>query len=270
MLLAIDIGNTNTVIGLFDGESLAHQWRISTRVDLTADEVAVMIRGLFESWGMAPENVHDVAVSSVVPPLNESVVEMCRRYLHMDPLVVGPGVRTGVQIRYDNPREVGADRIVNGLAAYRKYGGPAVVIDFGTATTFDAIAANGDYLGGAIAPGIRISMDALFARAAKLPRVEIKPPNPEGHVIGKNTVESMQAGFLYGFVGQIEGIVARMRAELSPRGPGPAGTSNEGCRVIATGGLAGLIASHAPCIEVVDDRLTLDGLRFLHELNRGD
>ncbi|HEV3231894.1 MAG TPA: type III pantothenate kinase [Candidatus Dormibacteraeota bacterium] len=258
MLLAIDIGNTNTVLGVFLGETLEHQWRISTRGDQTADEVAVTLRGLFQSSGVDPARVADVAVSSVVPPLNEAVVEMCRRYLGIEPLVVGPGVRTGVQIRYDNPREVGADRIVNGLAAFRKYGGPAVVIDFGTATTFDAIAVNGDYLGGAICPGIRISMDALFARAAKLPRVEMKQPQ-DGAVIGKNTVDSMQAGFLYGFVGQIEGIVQRMRAELG-----------EGCKVIATGGLATLIAAHASCIEVVDDRLTLDGLRLLHELNRGD
>ena len=200
----------------------------------------------------------DVIISSVVPVLNEAVVDMCDRYLRVKPLVIGPGVRTGVQIRYDNPKEVGADRIVNGVAAYRKYGGPAVVIDFGTATTFDAIAANGDYLGGAIAPGIRISMEALFSRAAKLPLVELLAPR-EGNVIGKNTVESMQAGIIFGFVGQIDGVVERMRGELGGS-----------CRVIATGGLAGLIASHSRAIEVVDENLTLEGLRYLYELNRSD
>ena len=255
MLLAVDVGNSNTVLGAFDGETLTQQWRMSTRAEATADELGVTLRGLAASAGVDLGEIRAVVVSSVVPALNSSVIGMCTRYLHLEPLLVGPGVRTGMQIRYDNPREVGADRIVNGLAAFRKYGGPTIVIDFGTATTFDAIAGNGDYLGGAIAPGIRISMDALFARAAKLPRVELAVP-PEGVTIGKNTVESMQAGFVFGFVGQIEGIVERMTEELG-------GT----CKVVATGGLAGLISDHARCIDVVDDRLTLDGLRFIYELN---
>jgi type III pantothenate kinase len=258
MLLAIDIGNTNTVLGAFDGEALAQHWRIATRADATGDELGVAIRGLFASAEASIADIEHVVVSSVVPVLNESVVDMCDRYLGIKPLVVGPGMRTGVQIRYDNPKEVGADRIVNAVAAFRKYGGPAVVIDFGTATTFDAIAANGDYLGGAIAPGIRISMEALFTRASKLPLVELIAPR-EGNVIGKNTVESMQAGIIFGFVGQIDGVVERMRAELGGS-----------CRVIATGGLASLVNDHSRSIEVVDENLTLEGLRLLYELNQAD
>jgi type III pantothenate kinase len=256
MLLAIDTGNTNTVLGTFDGETLTHHWRLATRIDYTSDELGVILTGLFAGAHVRLDQLDSVVISSVVPGLNQALADMSSRYLGLEPLMIGPGVRTGMQIRYDNPREVGADRIANSVAAFSKYGGPAVVIDFGTATTFDAIGVNGDYLGGAIAPGIRISMDALFNRAAKLPRFELAvPPGLEG-VIGKNTVESMQSGFIFGFAGQIDGIVGRMRDELG-------GT----CRVIATGGLAALIATHAAVIEVVDDNLTLDGLRLLHELN---
>jgi type III pantothenate kinase len=256
MLLAVDIGNTNTVLGVFSGEELVHQWRIATRPDATADELGVIFRGLFDVSGGRLGDVDSMVVSSVVPSLNQAVADVAHRHLHIDPLLIGPGIRTGMQIRYDNPREVGADRIVNSVAAFSKYGGPAVVIDFGTATTFDAIGPTGDYLGGVIAPGIRISMDALFNRAAKLPRFELVVPEGLEGVIGKNTVESMQSGFVFGFAGQIEGIVGRMRVELGGQ-----------CRVIATGGLASLIAAHASVIEVVDDQLTLDGLRLLHELN---
>jgi len=256
MLLAIDIGNTNTVMGAFNGADLAQHWRIATRSDATGDELGVTLRGLFASSEVSTADIDHVIVSSVVPVLNEAVVDMCTRHFGITPLVVGPGIRTGVQIRYDNPKEVGADRIVNAVAAFRKYGGPAVVIDFGTATTFDAIAANGDYLGGAIAPGIRISMEALFSRAAKLPLVELVPPR-EGNVIGKNTVESMQAGIIFGFVGQIDGVVERMRVELGGS-----------CHVIATGGLAVLVDAHSRSIEVVDENLTLEGLRYLYELNQ--
>jgi len=256
MLLAIDIGNSNTVLGAFRGEELVQQWRIATRIDYTADELGVILHGLFAVTGTRLEEIDSMVISSVVPSLNQAVADVATRHLGIQPLVIGPGVRTGMQIRYDNPREVGADRIVNSVAAFSKYGGPAVVIDFGTATTFDAIGRNGDYLGGVIAPGIRISMDALFNRAAKLPRFELAVPEGLEGVIGKNTVESMQAGFVFGFAGQIEGIVGRMREELGGE-----------CRVIATGGLASLIAAHAAVIEVVDDQLTLDGLRLLHDLN---
>jgi type III pantothenate kinase len=254
MLLAIDAGNTNIAIGVFQGEELAHQWRLSTRRDSTADELGVLLRGLFDTAGVAIGEIDGVVISSVVPTLDRSLTGMCRQYLGAEPLVIGPGVRTGVQIRYDNPREVGADRVVNGVAAFHRYGGPAIVVDFGTTTNFDAIADNGDYLGGAIAPGVQISMDALFDRAAKLQRVELVAPRS---VIAKNTVESIQSGFLYGFVGQIEGIVERMRQEL---GGDP--------KVIATGGLAQLISDHTECIQVVDDRLTLDGLRIINDLNK--
>jgi type III pantothenate kinase len=258
MLLAVDIGNSNTVLGVFEGEELTQHWRLATRGDSTADELGVILRGLFASSGLSLDDVGSMVVSSVVPSLNQAVTEMARRHLGLDALIIGPGVRTGMSIRYDNPREVGADRIVNSVAAFHKYGGPAVVIDFGTATTFDAVGRNGDYLGGVIAPGIRISMDALFNHAAKLPRFELALPAGLEGAIGKNTVESMQAGFVFGFAGQIEGIVGRMRAELG-------GES----RVIATGGLASLIAAHTQVIEVVDDNLTLEGLRLLHDLNTG-
>ena len=256
MLLAIDIGNSNIVLGAFHGDELTEHWRIATRIDYTADELGVILRGLFGGTRLRLEEVQEMVVSSVVPSLNEAIADTALRHLGIEPLVIGPGIRTGMQIRVDNPREVGADRIVNSVAAFRKYGGPSVVIDFGTATTFDAISATGDYLGGAIAPGIRISMDALFARAAKLPRFELTLPTGLEGAIGKNTIEHMQAGFVFGFAGQIEGIVGRMREELGGD-----------CPVIATGGLAPLIAAHARVIKIVDENLTLDGLRMLHELN---
>jgi type III pantothenate kinase len=253
-LLAVDVGNTNIVIGAFEKEELRHQWRLSTRAEDSGDELGVTVRGLFDSASLSSADIHAAVISCVVPRLERALQEMCTEYLHLEPLMVSPGIRTGVQIRYDNPKEVGADRVVNGLAAFRKYGGPAIVIDFGTSTNFDAIGPNGDFIGGAIAPGINISMDALFSRAAKLTRVDLQAPRS---VIGKNTVESIQSGFLYGFVGQVEGIVERMRAELG-----------EGCKVIATGGLAPLISAHAKGIDAVDERLTLDGLRFIFELNQ--
>lgn len=258
MLLAVDIGNTTTVIGVFQDETLRQNWRLSTRLEATGDELGALLRGLLTGSDLTMAQVDHVIVSSVVPVLNQAISQMSRKHFGVEPLIVGPGIRTGIQIRTDDPKEVGADRIVNGLAAFRKYGGPAVVIDFGTATTFDAVAANGDYLGGAIAPGINISMEALFSRASKLPRVDLAVPRGVEAAIGKNTIESMQAGFIFGFAGQIEGIVERMRTELGGS-----------CRVIATGGLANLIAPHAGSIEVVDENLTLEGLRIIHELNAG-
>ena len=253
-LLAIDIGNTNIVLGLYDGERLAAQWRISTDHARMPDEYAMLLFDLFAHVDQEPGSVQGIIVASVVPPLTTVFVEMSERYLHQTPLMVDAGVRTGVRVRYDNPRDVGADRVVNAVAAYRIYGGPACVVDFGTGTTFDGISAEGDYLGGAIAPGVHIAAEALFSRTTKLPRIDIaRPPR----AIGTNTVHSMQSGLLFGYVGLVEGMVARFRDELGPN-----------LRVIATGGLANLIAAETPVIQVVDQELTLKGLRLIWEMNQ--
>ena len=253
-LLAIDIGNTNIVLGLYDGERLAMQWRIATDHARMPDEYAMLLFDLFDRAGWDLDSVQGIVVASVVPPLTGTFVEVGERYFGQSPLVVDAGVRTGVRIRYDSPRDVGADRVVNAVAAYRLYGGPACVVDFGTGTTFDAISAEGDYLGGAIAPGIHMAAEALFVRTAKLPRIDIaRPPR----AIGTNTVHAMQSGLLFGYVGLVEGMVARFREELGPD-----------MRVIATGGLAHVIAAETDVIEVVDQELTLKGLRFIWEMNR--
>ena len=253
-LLVIDIGNTNIVLGLYDGERLATQWRIATDHSRMPDEYAMLLLDLFSRAGQDPDSVQGIVLASVVPSLTGTFTEVGERYWRQRPLVVDAGVRTGVRIRYDSPRDVGADRVVNAVAAYRIYGGPACVVDFGTGTTFDAISAEGDYLGGAIAPGIRIAAEALFVRTAKLPRVDIaRPPR----AIGTNTVHSIQSGLLFGYVGLVEGMVARFREELGLD-----------MRVIATGGLAHLIAAETDVIEVVDQELTLKGLRFIWEMNR--
>jgi len=253
-LLAIDIGNTNIVLGLYDGERLATQWRIATDHARMPDEYAMLLFDLFDRAGQDPDSVKGIILASVVPPLTGIFVEVGERYFGQKPLVVDAGVRTGVRIRYDSPRDVGADRVVNAVAAYHIYGGPACVVDFGTGTTFDAISAEGDYLGGAIAPGIGIAAEALFARTAKLPRIDIaRPPR----AIGNNTVHAMQSGLLFGYVGLVEGMVARFREELGPD-----------MRVIATGGLARLIAAETDAIEVVDQELTLKGLRLIWKMNR--
>lgn len=254
MLLCIDIGNTNIVLGLYEGETLAHHWRIATGRERMADEYGPLLLVQLQHVGRQPADVHDAALASVVPPLTGVFVELCRRYIGVDPLVVDAGVRTGVRLRVDNPREVGADRVLDAAAAFRKYGGPACVVDFGTATTFDAISAEGDYLGGAIAPGIGVAAWALAERTAKLPRVEIAPP-PQ--VIGRNTVHSMQSGLFFGYIGLVEGMVARFRRELG-----------DDMRVIATGGLAELIAQETDIFQVVDPWLTLEGLRLIYGLNR--
>jgi len=254
MLLAIDVANTNTKFGLFEGSHLLHDWRVATRRDTMPDELGITLVQLMRLEHFDPGAVHAIVISSVVPPLNTSLVEACRRYFGHDPLMVGPGIKTGLKIHYENPKEVGADRIVAALAAFQKYGGPLIIVDFGTGTTYDAVSKEGDYLGGAIAPGIEISADALFERAARLSRVELRAP---ASVIGRTTVESVQAGIIYGFVAQVEGMVARLRKELG-----------DSARVIATGGLAGLIASETRVIEFVDDGLMLEGLRLIYELNQ--
>jgi type III pantothenate kinase len=253
MLLAIDVGNSNIVVGVFDGEELVADFRLRTEAHATGDELGLTMTGLLRSRDVDPAGIDGVVVSSVVPILSRSIDDLSRTFFGLDPMIVGPGVRTGMRILYDDPRQVGADRIVNAIAAFRRYGGPAVLVDFGTATTFDAISGQGEYLGGAIAPGMLISLEALVARAAKLSRVDlVAPPS----VIGRTTTASMQAGLVFGYVGLIEGLVGRMSRELGPD-----------TRVIGTGGIAELIASQTDCIEVVDQRLTLDGLRLIHELN---
>lgn len=254
MLLCIDTGNTQTVIGLFDGPELADHWRIATDADRTADELALMIQQFLGFHGFSFETQIDgVAVSSGVPRVTVELREMTERYFGFPALVLEPGVRTGMPIRYDNPKEVGADRIANAVAAYEQYGGPSIVVDFGTANTIEAISEQGEYLGGAIFPGIEISMDALFARAAALRRVELVAPR---HVIGKSTVESIQSGTVYGFSGQIDALVDRFQAELGE------------CTVIATGGLAEPIIEHSRTIQHYEPWLTLQGLRIIFERNR--
>jgi type III pantothenate kinase len=253
MLLVIDVGNTNIVLGVFREKKLLDHWRVSTNRLRTTDEYGVLIRNLFYLNGVNSEEIDAIIISSVVPPIMPTLERMCQRYFGLIPLVIGPGVKTGMDIKYDNPREVGADRIVNAVAAYGKYGGPVIIIDFGTATTFCAVDKKGNYLGGSICPGIGISTEALVQRTAKLPRIELRRTK---HVICRNTVESMQAGVYYGFVGQVDGLVARMRKELG-------GTA----KVVATGGLAVVISPATKSIDVVEPMLTLEGLRIIYERN---
>ena len=253
MLLVIDVGNTNIVLGIFKDQELVDHWRVSTDRLRTTDEYGVLIRHLFYLNGVNSEEIDAIIISSVVPPVMPTLERMCQRYFGLTPLVIGPGVKTGMDIKYDNPREVGADRIVNAVAAYEKFGGPVIIIDFGTATTFCAVDKKGTYLGGAICPGIGISTDALVQRTAKLPRIEVVQAEK---VICRNTVESMQAGVFYGFIGQVDGIVTRMRREL-------------GCkaRVVATGGLAVIVAPATDAIDVVEPMLTLEGLKIIYDRN---
>src|SRR5512143_1114578 len=251
MLLVLDVGNTNTVLGGFRSDGTGHfrdlvaHWRVTTNRSQTVDEYGVLFRNLFALGGIDPSPLHGIVVSSVVPPLDTTLHQVCERYFNTKPLFIEPGVKTGMPVLYDNPAEVGADRIVNGVAAYQKFGGPCIVVDFGTATTFDAISAKGEYLGGVIAPGIGISADALFEHTARLPRVDIRKP---AKIIGTNTVSSLQAGLFYGYLGLVDGILERLIAEMG-----------EKTKVCATGGLGSLNGAHSRFITEVDDLLTLDG-----------
>jgi type III pantothenate kinase len=260
MLLAIDVGNTNIVLGVFEGTRLAESWRLMTLRERTADEMGILVTHLFANRGVPLDRVSGIILASVVPPLTQTMEEMAERYFGHTPLTVDPGTNTGMPVLYSPASDVGADRVVNGVAAYEAYGratqSPVIVVDFGTATTFDAISAAGEYLGGVICPGIGISADALFQRAARLPRVDVRKPPA---VIGDTTVRSMQSGLFFGYVSMVDGIVTRMRAELD-RG------KRSAC--IATGGMADIIASETTVIERVDPDLTLQGLRLIWERNR--
>ena len=253
MILVIDVGNTHTVLGLFSGHSLVHSWRIATHMSRTEDEYGIMLHNLFSYQKLSFTLVNGMIISCVVPPMLNMILDMAVKYFQVQPLIVGPGIKTGLPILLDNPREVGADRIVNAVAAYDRYKQELIVIDFGTATTFDCISAKGEYLGGVIAPGLQISTEALYQRASKLPRVELHRPK---EVVGKNTVHSMQSGIIYGYLSLVDGLVERLIAELrfSPL-------------TIATGGLASLMASNSSVIDKVDELLTLKGLLKLYELN---
>jgi type III pantothenate kinase len=270
MLLALDVGNTNTVLGLYrltaessapaatgaraeERELVAH-WRVTTHRTQTSDEYGVLLVNLFQMSRISVEEVHHIIISSVVPPVESTLRRVCDKYFHVQPLFVEPGIKTGMPMLIDNPTELGADRLVNAIAAYERYGGPCIVVDFGTATTFDVISAQGEYLGGAISPGLGISADALFSRAARLGRVDIKRP---AKVIGTNTVTHLQSGLYYGYIGLVDGILERMIAELGAQ-----------ARVIATGGLARQISEDSRFIAQIDDMLTLDGLRILFDRNR--
>ena len=270
MLLAVDVGNTNTVLGLYrldesaaaqitggpngDRPDLAAHWRINTHRAQTVDEYGVFFVNLFEMHGLSPNQVTHIIISSVVPPLDSTLRQMCETYFKVQPLFVEPGIKTGMQVLVDNPTELGADRLADCIAAVEKYGGPCIVVDFGTATKFEVISERGEYLGGAIAPGLGLSADALFSRAARLSRVDVKRPTK---VIGTNTVGHLQSGLYYGYIGLVDGILERIFAELGQKP-----------RVIATGGLARMVAADSHYITEIDDLLTLDGLRILFERNR--
>ena len=254
MLLVIDVGNTNTVLGLFDGEKLVHDWRIRTVVDHTVDEYGMLIYNLYKTSRISSREIRDIIISCVVPPMLNILEPLCQKYFNIKPLIVGPGVKTGMPIFYDNPKEVGADRIVNAVAGFEKYKRDLIIVDFGTATTFDYVSNKGEYMGGCISPGIMISSEALFERAAKLPRVELSKPRS---IVGKDTVSSMQAGIMYGYAGLVDGICERIKAEVK-----------SDPLVVATGGLARIVAPETKSIKVVDEMLTLEGLLIIYLRNK--
>ena len=254
MLLVIDIGNSNIVVGTYENKNLMKHWRISTDRQKTGDEYGILLNDLFRYQGVETKDVSDIIISSVVPPLIVPFMKMCERYFNIKPMLVGPGMKTGIVLHYENPRAIGADRIVNVVGAFELYGGPAIVIDMGTATTFDVINENGDFMGGVIAPGIMASSEALIRSTAKLPGVELVPPK---NIICHNTIHGMQAGIIFGYVGQIDGIVQRIKTEY-----------NSEMKVIATGGLATMIQKESKTIDRIDHFLTLTGLRVLYERNK--
>ena len=256
MLLAIDVGNTNVVLGVFANKTLINSWRVVTQKNKTEDEYGILIENLYRAANIDMAKTTGVIISCVVPPMVDTMEKLCEKYFHIAPLFIGPKIKTGMPIRYDNPHEVGADRIVNAIAAYDLYKQSVVVVDFGTATTFDYISPRGEYMGGAIAPGIVISSEALFMRASKLPRVELTRPES---IIGKSTTASLQAGVVFGYIAMVDGIVEKMKQEVKTNP-----------RVIATGGLAPLIAEGSKTIETVDQLLTLTGLRLIYERNVGE
>ncbi len=255
MILVLDVGNTNTVLGVYKDKSLLTHCRISTDKDKTSDEMGMFIVNFLSYSKIDKNDIKAVIIASVVPPIMYSLEHSFRKYFNLDPIILGPGVKTGLNIKYENPREVGADRIANAIAALNKYGGPLIIVDFGTATTFCAVTANNEYLGGVICPGIKISSEALFLKAAKLPKIDIVKPE---NVIGRNTVESMQSGLVNGYVGQVDHIVGLMKKEMK----------EQNIKVIATGGLASLIAESSETIDIVDGLLALEGLRLIYEKNR--
>ncbi|MFZ5988116.1 MAG: type III pantothenate kinase [Bacillota bacterium] len=255
MILVMDVGNTNIVLGVYEGKKLLVHWRMGTDREKTSDEFGMFIVSLFNHEKVDIGSVEAVIIASVVPPIMYSLEHAIRKYFKMEPIIVGPGVKTGINIKYENPREVGADRIVNAVAAYEIYGGPLIIVDFGTATTFCAVTSKCEYLGGVICPGIKISAEALFQKAAKLPRIELAKPDS---VIGRNTVASMQSGIVYGYVGKVDYIVRRMKKEMK----------EDNIKVIATGGLARMIASESETIDEINGLLTLEGLRIIYDKNK--